>query len=136
MAFVLGWERDWHAVMPGDRVTDGLGRSWLVEHAEVERDAQGGSGGGGMLWLGLRAGAGPWGPVAERVMRVPLQRADGGPLPVGAGRVHLSEGPGWDLGAVRSTGPEAMAWAAELVGSVLGGTVVAEVIDGGTVAVT
>lgn len=135
MGFALGWERDWAAVMPGDRITDGAGRSWAVEHAEVERVTDGAEG-GDVLWLGLRAGAGPWGPSAERTMRVPLQRADGGPLPAGAGRVHLVEGPGWDLGAVRSTGPEAMAWAEGLIGGVLGGTLLAEVIHSGTVSPT
>lgn len=100
--------RDVFAIMPGDRVRDGAGKWWGVRSVAHE-------------WIGT--------PDAPRLIRLVLTGEGGQPWPMviridpagAVPQVPMVEGPGWDLSAVRSDGPEAMGWAAGMVADVLGG---------------
>jgi hypothetical protein len=112
--------REWCSIMPGDVVTDGSGRARLVTRAQVERVEGGPGDDRRILWLSMRDNE------TEVVVRIPMRghRADG--------LVMTKPGPGWDLGTVRSTGPEAMRWASDLISRALGGREIAADSGDGT----
>lgn len=95
--------RDWLAVMAGDVVHDGAGRTWSVLRIAVELGSRDGDG-AACCWVELDAGS------EQRIMRIPDATR----------RVELDEGPGHGLVAA---GVEALEWAVALVGESLGGTV-------------
>lgn len=102
MTTTTDFPRDWAAVMSGDRVLDGAGRTWVVNRVMPE-DTPAGT----VLWVELDGG----GSQGSRVMRI--ERPERG------GRVRLIEGPGWGIAA---SSEKAMSWARELIGRVLGGS--------------
>lgn len=100
--------RDVFSIMPGDRLRDGAGQWWTVRSAVASETSC------AIDPTFLRLELEREGKVWTMVVRID----PGGKVP----QVPMIEGPGWDLGSVRSDSPEAMLWGMTLVRNVLGAT--------------